>query len=62
MNKKIIYFFAKSHNLHRKGAAAVQFLIQPFHIFGIEGQNWMLIVLVLIIAFAFLIWRTRDNT
>jgi len=39
----------------------VQFLIQPFHIFGVEGQYWMLIVAVLVIAFAFLIWRTRDN-
>jgi len=40
----------------------VQFLIQSHHIFGIEIQNWMLIVVVLVIVFALLVRRTRDNT
>jgi hypothetical protein len=40
----------------------VQFLIQPFHVLGLEGQNWMLIVLAVVAAFALFAWRTRDRT
>ncbi|MDH2383537.1 MULTISPECIES: hypothetical protein [Bradyrhizobium] len=39
----------------------MQFLIQPFHIFGFEGQIWMLIVIALIAGFALLGLRTRDR-
>jgi len=39
----------------------VQYLIQSHNIFGIEIQNWMLIVAVLIIAFIFFIGWTRDR-
>jgi hypothetical protein len=51
----------KSRTLHKKGARAVQFLIHSFDFFGIEVQNWMLIVVLLIIGFALLVWRTRDR-
>jgi hypothetical protein len=36
----------------------VQFLIQPFHIFGVEGQYWMLIVVALVATFALVGWKT----
>lgn len=39
----------------------VQFLVHSFDFFGIEVQNWMLIVAVLIIAFVLFIWKTRDS-
>ncbi|WP_263010108.1 MULTISPECIES: hypothetical protein [Bradyrhizobium] len=40
----------------------VQFLIQPFHFLGFEGQNWMLIVVALVAGFALFGWRTRDRS
>jgi hypothetical protein len=40
---------------------AVQFLIQPFHILGLEGQNWMLIVVAIVAASLLFAWRTRDR-
>ncbi len=49
--------------LHKKGRrSAVQFLIERFTILGFEGQNWMIIVVVLIAAFCFFVWKTRDRT
>jgi len=39
----------------------VQFLIQPFHIFGLEGQYWMLIVVVLVAISLGFAWMTRDR-
>ncbi|WP_456749982.1 MULTISPECIES: hypothetical protein [unclassified Bradyrhizobium] len=39
----------------------MQFLIQPFHFLGFEGQNWMLIVPALVAVFGLLGWRTRDR-
>ncbi|WP_256387929.1 hypothetical protein [Bradyrhizobium sp. SK17] len=36
----------------------MQFLIQPFHILGLEGQYWMLIVVALVAAFALVGWKT----
>jgi disulfide bond formation protein DsbB len=39
----------------------VQFLVEPFSFFGFEGQNWMLIVFFLVVAFVVLVWRTRDR-
>jgi hypothetical protein len=39
----------------------VQFLIQPFHILGFEGQNWMLIVVALVACFVLFAWKTRDR-
>jgi hypothetical protein len=47
--------------MHKNGAGLVQFLIQPFRFFGIEGQNWMLIVFFLVVAFVLYVWRTRDR-
>jgi len=40
----------------------VQFLVQSFNIFGIEVQIWMVIVVILIVAFIFFIRQTRDRT
>jgi hypothetical protein len=47
--------------LLNKGARAVQFLIEKFSFFGIEGQYWMLVVIVLVAAFSFFVWKTHDR-
>jgi hypothetical protein len=47
--------------LLKKGARALQFLIQKINILGFEGQNWMLIVMGLVAAFIFFAWKTRDR-
>jgi H+/gluconate symporter-like permease len=39
----------------------VQFLIEHFTFLGFEGQNWMLIVVGVIVAFIFFVWKTRDR-
>jgi H+/gluconate symporter-like permease len=43
------------------GAGAVQFLIEHFTLLGFEGQNWMLIMITLVAAFVFFVWKTRDR-
>ncbi|MGY3529906.1 MULTISPECIES: hypothetical protein [Bradyrhizobium] len=40
----------------------VQFLIQPFHFLGFEGQNWMLIVVALVVGFAVFGRKSRDRS
>jgi hypothetical protein len=45
----------------KKGAGAVQFLIEHFTFLGFEGQYWMLIVVALIAAFILFVWKTRDR-
>jgi hypothetical protein len=47
--------------LPKKGAEAVQFLIEHFTFLGFEVQNWMLIVVGLIVAFVLFVWATRDR-
>jgi H+/gluconate symporter-like permease len=48
--------------LHKKGGAeAVQFLIEHFTFLGFEGQNWMLILIGVIAAFLFFVWKTHDR-
>jgi hypothetical protein len=39
----------------------VQFLVQEFSLFGFKAQNWMLIVLFLVIAFMLFAWGTRSK-
>jgi hypothetical protein len=39
----------------------VQFLVQEISLFGFKVQNWMLIVLVLVIAFMLFAWGTRNK-
>jgi hypothetical protein len=39
----------------------VQFLIEHFSILGFEVQNWMLIVVGVIAAFIWFVWKTRDR-
>jgi hypothetical protein len=39
----------------------VQFLVQEISLFGLKVQNWMLIVLVLVIAFVLFAWGTRSR-
>jgi hypothetical protein len=39
----------------------VQFLIERFTFLGFEGQNWMLVVVALIAAFIFFVWKTHDR-
>ena len=39
----------------------MQFLVQPFHVLGFEGQNWMLIVVAVVAAFVLFGWMTRDR-
>jgi hypothetical protein len=65
-NTKIIYFRRQSAYPARKGggkrgAGAVQFLIQSFTVLGFEVQNWMLIVVGLIAAYILFVWKTRDR-
>jgi H+/gluconate symporter-like permease len=43
------------------GAGAVQFLVERFTILGFEGQNWMLILIGVVAAFLFFVWKTRDR-
>jgi hypothetical protein len=45
----------------KKGAGVVQFLIEHFTFLGFEGQYWMLIVVALIAAFIFFVWKTRER-
>jgi len=47
--------------LHNKRAEIVQFLIQKFSLFGIEGQIWMLLVAFLVVVFVLIALRTRDR-
>jgi hypothetical protein len=35
----------------------VQFLVEPFTFLGIQGQNWMLIVVAMIAAYGVFAWR-----
>jgi len=44
----------------QQGGSAVQFLVQKFTIFGVELQNWMPIVVFLIVSFIIFAWRARD--
>ena len=60
INKKKIFLPQKAFAGPETGHA-VQFLIQPFHFLGFEGQIWMLIVVALIAGFALLGLRTRDR-
>jgi hypothetical protein len=39
----------------------VQFLVERFTFLGFVGQNWMLIVVAVIAAYIFFVWRTRDR-
>ena len=45
----------------RGGAGAVQFLVERFTFLGFEGQNWMLILIGVVAAFLFFVWKTRDR-
>ena len=47
--------------LPKGGALAVQFLVEHFTFLGFEGQNWMLILIGVIAAFLFFVWKTRDR-
>jgi hypothetical protein len=60
-NTKIIYFFRQTAYLAKKGAGAVQFLVEHFTFLGFEVQNWMLIVVGLIAAYVLFVWATRDR-
>ena len=39
----------------------MQFLVERFTLFGFEGQNWMLILIGVVAAFLFFVWKTRDR-
>jgi hypothetical protein len=39
----------------------VQFLVERFTFLGFEGQNWMLILIGVVAAFLFFVWKTRDR-
>jgi len=43
------------------GAEVAKFLVEPFTVLGFEGQNWMLIVVGVIVAYVSFIWLTRDR-
>jgi hypothetical protein len=42
------------------GTYVAQFLVEHFNLLGFEVQNWMIIVVGLIIAYIVFVWRTRD--
>jgi hypothetical protein len=46
----------------KRGAEAVQFLVEHFTILGFEGQKWMLIVVGVIAAFMLFVLKTRDRS
>jgi len=48
--------------LHKKGAGAVDFLIQKFSLFGFDGQYWMLAGAAVVGIFIIAAWRTRDGS
>ena len=39
----------------------MQFLVERFTFLGIEGQNWMLILIGVIAVFLIFVWKTRDR-
>ncbi len=39
----------------------MQFLVEHFTFLGFEGQNWMLILIGVIAAFLFFVWKARDQ-
>ena len=43
------------------GAGVTQFLVEHFTVLGFEGQNWMLLVVGILVVFIFSIWKTRDR-
>jgi hypothetical protein len=45
----------------KAGSAAVRFLVEGFTFLGFDVQNWMLVVVGLIAAFIFFVWKTRDR-
>jgi hypothetical protein len=48
--------------LHKNwGPEVAQFLVEHFTLLGFEIQNWMLIVVGVIVAFSLFVWRTRDR-
>jgi hypothetical protein len=46
--------------LPRKEADAVQFLVEPFNFLGVQGQNWMLIVVAMIAGYGLFAWKTGN--
>jgi hypothetical protein len=47
--------------LQKKGAVAVEFLVESFNFLGFDVQNWMLVVIGMVAAFIFFVWRTRGR-
>ena len=43
-----------------KEADAVQFLVEPFTFLGLQGQNWMLIVVAMLAAYGLFAWKTGN--
>jgi hypothetical protein len=59
--KKNIFLPPKTYYiLPQKEADAVQFLIKPFTFLGLQGQNWMLIVIAMIAAYGLFAWKTGN--
>jgi nitrate reductase NapE component len=48
-------------SLPKTGWASVRFLVEGFTFLGFDVQNWMLVVVGLIAAFGFFVWKTRDR-
>jgi hypothetical protein len=51
----------KRYSARKTGAEAVQFLVERFTFLGFDGQNWMLILIGVVAAFLFFVWKTRDR-
>ena len=39
----------------------MQFLVEPFNFLGIHGQNWMLVVVMMIAGYTLFAWKTRNR-
>jgi hypothetical protein len=44
------------------GARAVEFLIEHFNLLGFEVQNWMLIVVGLVVVSVLFVLKTNDRS
>ena len=49
-------------NLLKERARVVDFLVQKFHVFGFEGQYWMLAGAAVVVIFIIFVLRTRDRS
>jgi hypothetical protein len=61
-NIKIIYFYGRNpYSAQKWGPRVLQFLVEHTTVLGFEIQNWMLIVVGVLVAYILFLWKTRDR-